>query len=298
MINENIVNNSPFIVFGPSTTTGSATNDNTFQRNISKCLFGVLASGGSGGSSGWSDVAGATTTPGGGGGSGNGGIFFSPTYLLPSLINVSVGAGGAGGAGARLASNPGYSGTLTAIYVSNKNTNLWSTGSPSGATAATTSAAGTGGSIGTFFNSNVYNPGICVNINATAGTNGSTTSSASNIGVTASFLSGGAGGGGITNTNIAAAGGSISASGLDLATSGTAGPTVALTAPCKLFNPHIQNSSKGGCGGGSSSAAAGSDGAPGGFGSGGGGGGGSNSAASNGGSGGAGGPGFAILVEI
>lgn len=296
MLNNDIVNNSPFIVFGPSTTTANATNGNTFQRNISKCLFGVLAAGGTGGTSGWSDVAGAATTPSGGGGGAGGGVFFMPGYLLPSIINVSVGAGGAGGVASRGASAPGSLGTKTDIFVNNSNSPLF-TANPGGAgAAATTSAAGTGGAIGTI--GGYLSCGIFILIPNSGGAAGGTTGAASAIGATVGFISGGSGGGAITTTNIAFKGADINAVGLQTVTTGLTGPNIAPTAQSFLFDSNMPNSSKGGCGGGSSSAAAGSDGAPGGFGSGGGGGGSSNSAASNGGSGGKGGAGFAILVEI
>ena len=297
MYNKDISRQDTFICFGPSSTTASTTTVHIFNRDANKCLFGVLAAGGGGGSSGWSDAAGSTTTPGGGGGAANGGFFFSPSYLLPGCLTVSVGGGGAGGAGARIASNGGVDGTPTEIYVNRTNTRLWATGQPTGATAATTGAAGVGGSVGTLITAGIFNPGISRAPASTAGVGGNTTTTGTSQSSVASFISGGAGGGGITNTNISRAGGGIPDAGIDIGVPGVVGATPSITTN-HLFDPLIQNSSRGGAGGGSVSGAVGANGTNGGYGSGGGGGGGSNSAASNGGSGGNGGPGFAILIEI
>lgn len=295
MYNTNITNNNTVIITGPGSTSGSTLTN--FYRTPGKSVLALLAAGGSGGSSGWADVAGATTTPGGGGGAASAGFIFSPSYLLPSILSISVGAGGEGGNASRLASNDGSAGTLSAIYTQNVSSALWVASAPTGGTAATTSAAGAGGTAGSItggFNS----MGLFKTIPNLSGVSGNTTGAASNTTSSATVFSGGAGGAGITNTNIAAAGGGIQTSGIDIGVAGTAGPTVALMSQCRLFDPYIQNSSKGGCGGGSSSAAPGSAGAPGNFGSGGGGGGASNSAASNSGAGGNGGPGVIIIVEI
>jgi hypothetical protein len=293
MQNLDINNNSPFIVLGPSGTTGS--NDNTFLRSKNKSLFVFLASGGGGGSSGWSDVAGSSVTPGGGGGGCGGGFALIPSYFLPDIVNVVVGAGGAGGAGARIAANPGSNGTSTVIYVQNtSNTIVNCSGAGTGAGAPTTTTGGSGGGAGSIA-ATARAITFSVGFSGLAG-GGNTTGTS--VPVTQPFLSGGAGGAGTDTTNVANAGGGLTAVGIETVTSGAAGPTVAATTRNFLFNGLMPNSSRGGCGGGASLNAAGSNGARGSFGSGGGGGGASHSVADNGGSGGPGGAGFAILVEI
>jgi hypothetical protein len=300
MYNNNTVGNNTTIFIGGGRSLGNLNLGEFYIQQSTKLLTGTVIGSGGGGSSGWADVAGATTTPGGGGG-GSGAVvtFLFPCYLAPSVLNIRVGGSPNGGAASRLASNAGAVGQNSYIFLGPGSTlstlNIAAANGGGGSSAATTSTGGSTGSAGTRPNSRY--PSISYFSTAGTGAAGNTTTTGTAVTPT-HMVSGGAGGAGITNTNLAANGGAINAKGKDPGIPGLSA-TQTSSCPVGVWRPEIHGFySVGGPGGGSASGAAGGNGGNGGIGSGGGGGGASNSAASNSGAGGMGGPGMVLIVEI
>jgi hypothetical protein len=292
---NNDINNSIFYTVGSGDTWQAWYK----PRNAKFIHIQTIGGGGGGGSS---PNTGAGTNRYGGGGGGcssiSNGIF--PACLLPDVLYVQVGVGGAGGI---LAGNGG-NGTIS--YVSaepnNVRTNviLASGNSGGGGGAAGTGAAvGAGGAAGTVLtqincglsylgsiNFNVGQVGLAGGV-----TNGNSYSYVSFI----LPITGGAGGAGVTSANATGTGGSLNGGSIwptivggiqTTNTPGGDGNSGYSSLPSTNTNRELPLFSIGGAGAGSSSLSSGGNGGNGGFGSGGGGGGGGVNAPGRGGDGG------------
>lgn len=229
--------------------------------------------------------------PGGGGGNG-GGVSYAefPLSYLPNTVDVTVGAGGTGGA------------AITTDYTSGAN-GQWGGNSSFGTYVSALGGEGAWGGNGIYGLSTYqqYNYGAAGNIivgglggggnNAGAGANSSSTSVAGNTTEVSTLTSGGGGGAGLSSAGTTYAGGSsVKSVGygtiMVTATAGTNG--------ANLLNGEGFFGSTGG-GGGSSSGTPSRDGGAGGRGSGGGGGAASNNGTTSG-AGGNGGDGYVLVI--
>ena len=273
-------------VFNVSTTTWQ------LWRKPKGCSFVyilALAGGGSGG-------AGFTRAPNGAGGGGGGGggsatlRLMIPAFLLPEVLHIAVGAGGAP------SSNAGQV-TVIAVQPAGSGFNLMVAGAPAGGTVGLVGAAGTGGAGGAATTNNLIALGISSTTTGVTGTAGGVQTGAA--GVASSFLAGagpmiagcGSGGAGCTTTDFAGgvlnspSGTFIAALPGGAAAGGNGTPGIQVPGMFAFT---------GGSGGGSNNsgvAGAGGDGA---IGSGGGGGG----AGQTGGAGGRGGNGIVVIVSL
>lgn len=244
-------------------------------------ILGIGAGGGGG--NGFTRVAG---NPGGGGGGGGAGAQFRgllPVFLLPKILWLNVGVGGA----------PATGGGATIVGLrpaSSNSTNVLSAagGSAGGnGTAGAAGSAGTGG--GTPTNGHFVAFGSFATSQNIAGVAGGVQTGAVGANQTPSNItSGGAGGAGCTTTDFA--GGNIVATGFIPQITG-GGTGVRGGAGITLPEPFT---SCGGAGGGSNNSGVAGNGGDAGTGSGGGGGG----AGATGGTGGRGGDGIVFITEI
>lgn len=265
-----------------------------------KMIHIVCIGGGGGGGGGFTRAAGVAGGGGGGGGSSAITRMTIDASLIPDMLYIAVGMGGAGSTGA------GGAGGISTVYMpltsgftSNGSILLQSSAAaPGGGGVGTTSVGGPAGAGGT------------ISISPTWGSLGTWTSIAGQAGIIGGaitavvptavawgtlFISGGAGGGGVTALNVAAAGGNVT---------GPASNSIISTVPggantggnggqgYDLFGtPPL---SSGGGGGGAFGTGVGGRGGVGGFGSGGAGGG----SGTTGGRGGDGGNGRVIITSI
>ena len=241
---------------------------------------------GSGGGGGNGFAGAAATARGGGGGGGSGGLMrlIIPADLLPDVLYINVGIGGA----------VGGNGFLTAVSIRpdslNQSRVLVAFGGSAGG-SGTNAAAGAAGAAGVSANTHVtgfwgINYPTLGNTGAAGGAQTGAVGSPITWGSATPPNSGGAGGGGTTSADFA--GGGIVAAGFFPSISGGAAGTFN---GADGFESKIPLAFCGGAGGGASNLAAGGNGGKGAIGSGGGGGGGGVTA-------GVGGPGGGGLVII
>ena len=267
-------------------------------------LVNILAIGGGGGGAGGASGASVNRLAGAGGAcSGiSRGVF--PANMLPDILYVQVGVGGAGGGSATY----GSPGTLSYISVEPETTPafvLLASGA-AGAGGGGGAAINTPGIAGTVFSQTNYNLSYIGVLTLIAGANGATGGIAGGAGGTATgniITQPGAGGGGSTNVNGNGAGGGITVQGNlipVLIAGGSAGSSAAAQSGIKVLTPSINSLgirlpfyNSGGAGGGGNGAGTGGRGGDGAFGSGGGGGG----AGTIGGTGGNGGDGIVIITS-
>jgi len=281
-------------VFGPA----GATVQPWRKPAGAKMIHIVCIGGGGGGGGGFTR---ASLSAGGGGGGGGSAAITRMTIdasLIPDMLYISVGMGGLGSIGSGAAGGQsivylpltsGFTGNGSIFLFANGGTaglvGTSTTGGPAGA-AGTIAASPTWGTLGTW-----------VSITGQAGIIGGAITAVVPTAVVwgSLFISGGAGGGGVTSANVAAAGGNIT---------GPVGNSILSTIPgggntglpggqgYDLFGaPPI---SSGGSGGGAFGTGPGGRGGDGGFGSGGAGGG----SGTTGGRGGDGGDGRVIITSI
>jgi hypothetical protein len=268
----------------------------------------IFAAGGGGGGGGGGSTAATARTGGGGGSSGGLSCILMPAFLLPDIIHVRPGMGGAGGSAASNGSVGVATYVATQPVTSNNGLILSANGGNLGAAAGTAGAspgAGGGGASGT--------GGVTSGNGGNAGGAGGANTGAVGTGpqFNATIVTGGGGGGSSgTGDNVFAGGGwgmfTAPNQGPALypaipgGSAGVSGTTVGGNgrngfghgAPLKeFFSRHGGLLSTGGSGGGSGGASNGGSGGNGGAASGGGGGG----AGAVGGAGGRGGDGFVII---
>lgn len=261
--------------------------------------------GGAGGSAGFSNTVNTSTCGGGGGGASSGytkAIY--PASLLPDILYIQVGAGGAGsiavagggGAVGGVGSNSFVSlapSTAAVHLLAASNTNA-----PSGGGIPSVSAGGAAGTVPTVWavgSSPFTSLGIVQPVVGLAGVAGSLTTGNGSAALNSNFISQSAGGAGKTTNTLAFAGGSINPAAvllLSTVNGGTSGGGAA-DSGYGLFSPLC---GVGGAGGGSTITAGGTGGrgGDGWYGSGGGGGG----AGPTGGRGGKGGDGLVIITTV
>lgn len=284
-------------------TMGSAWQ--TWQKPRGAKFIQIFAIGGGGGGGGGGASTGATTRSGGGGG-GSAAYCrgFYPAFLLPDLLYIQVGAGGAGGN----SNGPGSQGTVSHVSVapsiavspgilSSGNTNG---GSGGNAGASGNATGGTGGLIAVVPGNAILGGALGLGIIAVAGVNGQT-----------GLTTAGNGSAAFTSNNLAMGGAS---GGFKNGTAGTFGNggtnTGATVGVIANVNGGLQSGSAesgyaslspfcsmSGAGGGGTAAVGGTggNGGNGGYGSGGGGGG---AGVTAGGRGGRGGDGLVIITTI
>lgn len=240
----------------------------------------VIGAGG-GGASGPTGTATTTLPDGGGGGGGSGGISIIeiPLSALPPSVNVTVGAGGAGGA---------------SVSGNDQPRNGGGTGGSSSFGSILT-ATGGGGSGATSFTGGIA--GIGSSYNGLAGGSAGTTTGGAGTGSNSYTASGGGGSGRLDGTfGVGGAGGVPAAQvGAITTTGGTA--TVAASSGANVANGAGFFGSTGGSGGGGSAGGNGKAGGNGGRGSGGGGGGRAGNGFTSG-AGGNGGDGYVCVVCV
>ena len=277
-------------------STGTGGSWQTWNRPRGKSMCSILVIGaGAGGGGGMSGASGTVRGGGAGGGSGAIARCIIPIYMLPDVLYVQVGVGGAGGA----ATVAGTAGQRSYISVA-PNTTAANIVMQSGAAAATGGAAGsTGGSATAGAAETISTVTLCIlaqagvltfiagKIGAIGGVVGGGVG-ASNTLLTSSFLCGGAGGGTTPAANTDFAGGTQTGAGIfPTIAGGVSGGATHASGGYIIQRPFI---SYGGAGGGTSQTTAG-NGGNGATGSGGGGGGGGVT----GGRGGKGGDGLVII---
>ena len=260
----------------------------------------IIIGAGAGGGGGKTGAAGTARGGGGGGGSGAMCRFIIPAKLLPDLLYVQPGIGGAGAAADGTGTSGGNSYVALAPNISTQNLLQKSGGTAAvGGSPGTAATGGAGGAGETTTNFTFGAPwaSLCNGIavaGQTGGTGGAHTGAAGTAITWATgslIISSGAGGGGTPTGNTDYAGGDITGGGLilptvpgGLAAAGAGNPGVI------TWRPQFMSSggSGGGTAGASGTAGRGGDGGPG---SGGGGGGGVT-----GGAGGRGGDGMVIIA--
>lgn len=253
-------------------------------------LYMLVAGGGGGGGAGFTGIA--TTARGGGGGGGSGAYTTAiiPAYFLPDLLYINPGKGGA----------PSASGGITDVSLvsvpSSTSNFLRANGGGAGGTGtgSAAGAAGAAGVIPTAGNTPLYSLiGFRNPEGGGAGALGGAQTGAGGAGITyglsATWLCGGAGGGGTTSADFG--GGSINGSGLCPTIPGAASGSFDGSPGYELWQPPTFC---GGSGGGASNAGIGGRGGNAGLGCGGGGGGGGTT----GGQGGNGGDGFVAVAFL
>jgi hypothetical protein len=281
----------------PSTVTSIEWHTWQKPRGASFVNFFIVG-GGAGGGGGFTGVA--TTARGGGGGGGSSAVsrWSAPAYLLPDVLFIQVGAGGAGvGSGGGTAGSGVNS--LVCVAPSNNTSNLVTSSgtAPTGGGTGTGAAVGAAGAAGVAVGAS--NPFCSLgNFNALVGQVGIAggavaggVGGAQALPTASACTMGGTGGGGTTSADFA--GGLITAAAgvliSDYAPSNAAAGSFDGCGGPILWRPWFSYC---GMGGGSSNAAAGGNGGPGAYGSGGGGGGGGTT----GGTGGNGGSGIVIVT--
>lgn len=272
--------------------------------------------GGGGGGAGYS----ALSNSGGGGGGGGAGAISSgiyPANVLPDILYVMVGIGGAGGSLAR--GSNGSNGTASYVAITNTAVSaitlnevlLLANGANAGIGGTSSVAApGTLGGNGGAISSDTLFGKLGVNsyYSGQAGANGGTTTPTSGNSITiANIVTGGAGGGSLNLSSTGTNGGNITGAGIvPLISGGTSGITTDVNASSGYSSlPSINSSNKmpmiftGGAGGGanpSTTTGRGGNGGNGAYGCGGGGGGASNQNTTSYGYGGNGGNGLVIIT--
>jgi hypothetical protein len=276
----------------------------TWQKPRGAKFIHIFAIGGGGGGGGGGVVT-STGTRAGGGGGGSAGFCrgFYPAFLLPDILYVQVGAGGAGGASQTGGSagttsfvslTPAQTPTLAPIILSG-NTNC---GSGGGAGGVSTSTAGAAGLVATVPGNAIVGGVLGLNILAVSGfigKPGSLSNGAGSPAFTGSNLAQGGASGGFRNGSTSTFGtGGTNTSGSVILLSNVNGGLESGSGDSG-YASLVPFCSMGGGGGGGTLGATGGRGGDGGYGSGGGGGG---SATTTGGRGGKGGDGLVIITTI
>lgn len=266
------------------------------------CSFVYIYCVGAGGGGGGGFTAAASAQRGGGGGGGSGAIsrLFINAMFLPDTIYAYVGRGGAGGSGSGVAGTAGGRSYL-GVYgnpAGSPHLILRSGGADAGGGGAGTGAAGgAAGAASTITASSdafLSGLGSWVAVAGQAGAAGGASGVGTSVtwGGAGIFGSGGAGGGGVTSSDVPSRGGQITGAGY----LPTLGPTTFIPSQSGiLIPPSLQLITTGGTGGFGASAGVGGvgiAGGDGGIGSGGGGGGGGVT----GGAGGRGGDGLVVIM--
>lgn len=293
-------------IFFPNGTSWQIWNK---PSGIKFVYFYLVGGGGSGGGG----RTGALNSGGGGGGGGSGGytVCMFPAFILPDILYVQAGAGGLGVAAGTI----GNSGALSYVSVEPNTTAIniliqSGTAAAGGGGAGTNSGNGAGagglGSTAWTTSQNLTILSISSSTAGQAGALGGTNIPAAGSSITlAKIFSGGAGGGGCSNSGVISNGGSINGVGFIQTIGGGTSTTKDGSTGYAQFNPTSESFSDeplfftGGSGGastGSTPASIGGAGGNGAFGSGGGGGG--ASYGSTGGRGGKGGDGFILIVSV
>jgi len=284
-------------VFNCNASTGSTWQTWVKPRNTKFVHIFAIGSGGGGGG-GQTNPAGNTRRGGGSGGSSSVATGLFIASLIPDILYIQVGPGGAGGS----ANNAGGTGDLSyvSLYpdttINPGNIILQSGDSPAGG-AASIAAGGTAGAAGAAWTGTLFDKNGLVSvfdgqIGVTGPTGAATSKSISGL------TSAGASGGGVA-TSTPSAGGNITGIGFiptisgGVVSGGTGGHGYASTIPSNNMTSRLPMIFTGGAGGGASNATAGANGGNGSYGSGGGGGGGGTT----GGNGGNGGNGVIIITS-
>jgi hypothetical protein len=180
-------------------------------QGVTMCLF-MLAAGGGGGGAGWGDAAGTSRRSGGGGASSAWVVVQIPALFVPNYLGWRIGRGGAAGVQGVANGQPGIQSSI--IYDHGQPSNNSITCSPGvGGTNATAIAVGSGGAP-TTANARISYLGFGCLFSSDAGGGGSSGSLITPINPTWTFpFTGGAGGGGVQNTNTAFAGANVTALG-------------------------------------------------------------------------------------
>jgi hypothetical protein len=300
--------------------TGQQTGSTEFftwmrPRGISMVSI-LCVGGGAGGGGGRGGAAASNRSGGGGGGSAGIGTYLFHACLLPDVLQVHVGIGGAGGAGGSSANGSnGSNGGISYVafdFVSASTPQeiiaISSSGEASGGTGGgtTTGAAGAGAVAAATTTDQISSVAVCSTLGLSnwiagqAGGAGSNTTPGSITAMTNLPLTGGAGGGGVNTANTQSAGGGVTAAstfpavtGGAVATDGKAG--LQFNYPGLQYSPYANGIFRacGGSGAGGNSGGTGNIGGLGSFGCGGGGGSGGTTV---GGAGGAGGNGIVIIT--
>jgi hypothetical protein len=200
--------------------TNGSTGWQTWLKPKGASFVYITCIGGGGGGGGSSNVAGSNGGGGGGGGSSSITKLLIGADLIPDLLYINVGVGGAGGT----LSGNGSAGTLSYVSIAPTTVTISNILISSGAAAAgggnggTSSVGGTGGSAGTVFtsaNGVLSELGIWQSIAGRAGANGGYGAGGQSVtGIAGgTILSPGAGGGGLGTGGNDFAGGSILATG-------------------------------------------------------------------------------------
>jgi hypothetical protein len=273
--------------------------------------FYVIGGGGSGGGG----RTGGINSGGGGGGGGSSALSTGlyPAFVLPDILYIRIGAGGAS-VGAGTAGNAGdLSYVSTQPNTNSANIVMRSGDAAAGGGGAGTNSAGGGGAGGiagtnwSYTNNPLTNIGMITSIAGQTGANGGTNVPAAGGTVTPTLpVTGGAGGGGVSAGGTSSAGGNITGSGFLPTISGGAVTTAATlpgmagysetlpTSESFITGPLVFTGGSGGAAASNALGVVGGVGGPGLYGSGGGGGG--ASYASTGGASGRGGDGLVLVV--
>lgn len=302
-------NNSNVDIFRNITGTGTTAWQTWVKPKNAKFIQILAIGGGGGGGAGWSS---SFNSGGGGGGGGAGGVILGlyPANVLPNILYIQVGAGGVGG---KLRSDPGTSGSVTAVSTGPTTDAVLriiyaSVGTFGGGGSG--SVGGTaGGPAGTFADTPFSKLGINSYYGGAGGANGGSVIPSDGFSITiGNIVTGGAGGGALNASNTGTNGGSITGAGLVPTIPGSL--TIAGFVPDASSGysslPSMNSSNRvpmlftGGAGGGANSSTStgkGGNGGNGAFGCGGGGGGASNFSTTANGTGGNGGDGLVIITS-
>lgn len=249
--------------------------------NRARSVWILCIAGGGGGGSGRKSASGTLATGGGGGGGGSASMITLDASVLSATVNITIGAGGIGGASQTTNSTDGNAG------VDGANTNFASyLGANKGLKGGAGTAVGAGSGGG-------------ANTSMFTGSNGGSSSATGGVGSNGALPGGycgtGAGsGGGITTGAVANIGGNGGGSGsIPTATSGTGGAVNTIGGAGSTLG-YLGTGAGGG--GASTTTNAGAGGAGGSYGGGGGGGGATLDGVGNSGAGGAGGNGVCVVI--
>jgi hypothetical protein len=158
---------------------GGSTSNWTKPQGVSFVWFTLIGPGGGG--AGWNPFV----IDGGGGGSGAVTNFMGPAFLMPDILNVSVGLGGAAGN-----SSDGFAGTTSTVAYQQKETTGYTLLTANSGSGGFTN--GNGGAGGTVSTNNAFTAmGFFNSVAGQAGATGSSNITASGT----TFLSGGSSGG-------------------------------------------------------------------------------------------------------
>jgi hypothetical protein len=303
-------NDSNIDIFTSNVSTG-ATSWQTWIKPKNTKFIHILAIGaGGGGGAGFS----ATLNSGGGGGGGGAGAIssgFFPASVLPNILYIQVGIGGAGGRTIRSAD--GESGTPTYVSISAGSAAtdriIVATSGTFGGGGSGSGAGTAGGGAGVSIDTALGKLGVTSYYAGAGGGNGGTVSPSAGASITiGNIVTGGAGGGGLSVSSNGANGGNITGAGFVPLISGstTIAGFVADGGSGYRSLPSIDSSNRiammftGGAGGGANSSSTtgnGGNGGYGAFGCGGGGGGASNYLQTTYGAGGNGGNGLVMITS-